>query len=245
MDSRFSFLIIVCLSFLGQPALADSSGVVLLDELIFDKVASRFAVTLLKLDKSYPYGEKHDQYTQFGKEQNVLTEDLLIADVHIKDYGEKDNFGLLKRFNIAYSDLPVILLLKKADLNKFTMYPADSDVTVYNLKTFVRRNTNLYIGLSGCLKDFDLMATDYMAKFNRNEFNELDKLIENAAHMIEGYDEKVKQMNKRNVFHINYLRRPLFHRNKEWPRFIYKLCGVSGRRECPSGRTKRREWPNY
>lgn len=195
MDSRFSCLILVSLSVLGQSTLANSVGVVLLDELIFDKVTSKFAVTLLKLDSAYPYGEKHVQFTEFGKQQNVLTDDLLIADVHIKDYGERENFGILQRFNIQLSDLPVILLFKKPDLNKYIQYPADSDVTVYNLKNFVRRNTNLYIGLSGCIKEFDLMATDYMARFNRNEFNELDKLIEHASRMIEGFtDEKVSQI---------------------------------------------------
>lgn len=195
MSSRYNHLIAVCLTVLARLALADQ-GVAVLDEIIFEKIASRYQVCLLKLDKSYPYGEKHDQYTLFGKEQNVLTEELLVADIHIKNYGDYENAGLLKKYKMTHDDLPAIMLFKNGDFNKFIQYPKDSEVTVANLKNFVRKNTHFYIGLSGCIKEFDLMAEEFMAKFNRNEFSEVDKLIEKGTQMIEEFsEEKVGFMN--------------------------------------------------
>lgn len=167
-------------------ALAHSSfgdlGVVLLDEIIFDKVVDRFPVALVKFDAAFPYGDKHDEYARFAKEQNVLVKDLLIADVHTKDYGNKENWSLLKRFGIDEKELPTILLLKSADPAKWLKYPRDRDVTVALLKNFVRQNTKLYIGLSGCIEEFDQFASQFMETFNRNE--DMDRIITKATNSL-------------------------------------------------------------
>lgn len=186
MQSRFLLGLLLCLILINHSS-AENLGVVLLDEIIFDKVLSRFPVALVKFDTAFPYGEKHDEYGRFAKEQNVLVKDLIIADVHTKDYGDKDNLSLLKRFRINEKELPTILLIKSADTSKWTTYPSDMPVTVDNLKSFIRRNTNLYIGLSGCIEEFDQIAATFMEKFNRNE--DLDKLIETASNLITEDDE--------------------------------------------------------
>lgn len=167
-----------------QSNAADSLGSVLLDEVIFDKIISRFQVALVKFDTAFPYGDKHDEYSRFAKEQNVLVKDLVIADVHVKDYGSKDNYSLLKRFGLTEKDLPTILLLKaaSADPSKWLRYPQDATVTVDSLKNFVRRNTKLYIGLSGCIEEFDVLAAEFMSRFNRNE--DMDKIIERATDLL-------------------------------------------------------------
>lgn len=196
MHSRAGLGLCVCLALISA-ATADNLGVVLLDEIIFDKVVSRFPVALVKFDSAFPYGTKHDEYSRFAKEQNVLVKDLVIADVHAKDYGDKDNWSLLKRFRIDEKDLPTILLIKSADLSKWTRYPVDQDVTVDKLKTFIRRNTNLYIGLSGCIEEFDNIAATFMEKFNRNEFVDLDRLIEQASNLLtQNDDEQVSAHNE-------------------------------------------------
>lgn len=208
----------MCLSVV-QYSWANSLGVVLLDEIILDKLMSRFAVSLVKFDVAYPYGDKHENYAKFAKEQNVLVEDMLIGDVHAKDYGDKENWGLLKRFGINEKELPTILLFKKSDPTKWIKYPRDHEVTVDNLKNFVRRNTKLYIGLSGCIQEFDTIAAAFMEKFNRNEFGDLDRLIGEATNLMKRQlDEQVSGCIAE---HDSYLISPIkyvyFHRRRRWP----------------------------
>lgn len=175
---------------------ADNLGVVLLDEIVFDKVLSRFPVALVKFDSAFPYGDKHEEYSKFAREQNVLVKDLLIADVHAKDYGEKDNWSLLKRFGINEKELPTILLFNRADPSKWLRYPKEQEVTVDSLKNFVRRNTKLYIGLSGCIEEFDVIAAKFMEKFNRNEFVEMERLTEEAMNLsTQMTDDQVSKYN--------------------------------------------------
>ena len=42
-------------------------AIFLLDVLSFDKVISKFPVSLVKFDIAYPYGDKHDQFAQVDK----------------------------------------------------------------------------------------------------------------------------------------------------------------------------------
>lgn len=52
----------------------------------------------MKIDVSYPYGEKHDEFVKLGLVYESV-EDLLVAEVPVKDYGEKDNEDLAIRFD--------------------------------------------------------------------------------------------------------------------------------------------------
>lgn len=50
----------------------------------------------MKFDAAYPYGPKHDEFVKFA-ESVANVDSLLVAEVGIKDYGEKDNADLGKR----------------------------------------------------------------------------------------------------------------------------------------------------
>lgn len=71
-------------------------GCVNLDEHNFDKVLSRFKVTVVKFDVIYPYGEKHNAYAALAEEL-AHNEDLLFAQIGVKDYGDRENEALAKR----------------------------------------------------------------------------------------------------------------------------------------------------
>lgn len=43
-----------------------SNGCVELDKLTFDKIVKRFRYTLVKFDVAFPYGEKHEAFTNFA-----------------------------------------------------------------------------------------------------------------------------------------------------------------------------------
>lgn len=38
------------------------------------------------------------------------------------------------------------------------------EISVENLKQFVRQNSNVYIGLEGCLQEFDVLAQQFAAE---------------------------------------------------------------------------------
>lgn len=63
----------------------------------------------MKIDVAYPYGEKHEQ---FGKLSAVLSSnsDILVAEVGVKDYGDKENVNLAEKYKIVKEDYPVLLL---------------------------------------------------------------------------------------------------------------------------------------
>lgn len=107
----------------AHTARASCLGCVDLDEVTFDKITAQFPVALIKFDIPYPYGDKHEQFAVFAREQNPLVQDLVIGTVGVKDYGDKENLSLLKRFRIPQTDLPAILLFTDREKKKWLRYP--------------------------------------------------------------------------------------------------------------------------
>lgn len=128
----------------------------------------RFKYTLVKFDVAFPYGEKHEAFTNFATENTEAVDDLLFALVGIKDYGEKENSDLGKRFKIP-EKYPVIKLFNNDTIDKYVDYPESEPVTVDNLRKFIRDNTDLYIGLPGCLKEVDVLAAKFAQEKNSKE----------------------------------------------------------------------------
>ena len=75
----------------------------------FFQVTSRFPVSIVKFDVAYPYGPKQDAYTKMAEAARSLP-DILVAEVGVKDYGDKDNSDLAERFNIPKDKFPVVKL---------------------------------------------------------------------------------------------------------------------------------------
>ena len=69
-------------------------------------------------------------------------DDVMVATVGIKDFGEKDNEELGKRFDARKDTFPVVVLFvkdgKTKKINEFK-FPASEDFKVANLKTTFRR----------------------------------------------------------------------------------------------------------
>lgn len=153
-------------------------GCVELDELTFDKVIKRFPYTLAKFDIAYPYGDKHEAFSQFSTEiaeNNVA--DLLVSVIGIKDYGEKENEALGKRFSVR-TVFPDIKLFRNDSFATWTNYPEGREISVDNLKQFVREHTTLYIGLNGCIREFDEIAGRFVKAPDAATIEASEKLIE-------------------------------------------------------------------
>ncbi|KAJ6636727.1 Protein windbeutel [Pseudolycoriella hygida] len=163
-----------------------------LDELTFEKLVKRFQVTIVKFDIAYPYGDQHEAYSRFAQDVYHI-DDLLVATVGIKDYGELDNKNLSQRFNVP-EKLPSIKMFLNGDTTKWVDYPENAEVKTEDLKQFVRTNSKVYIGLSGCIREFDDIASEFVKNYSTKMY---ETALAKANKLIEGYeDEKLKSTGK-------------------------------------------------
>ncbi|XP_020613934.1 endoplasmic reticulum resident protein 29-like [Orbicella faveolata] len=118
-------------------------GAVPLDTLTFDKVIGKHKAVLVKFDKQYAYGEKEDEFKKFA-EKSSSQPDLLVAEVGVSEYGEKENDDLRERYNINKEDFPVYKLFKQ---NEDTPIDFTGDIKADELSKFVKTNSRLWIGM--------------------------------------------------------------------------------------------------
>lgn len=134
-------------------------GAVPLDTLTFDKVIGKHKAVLVKFDKQYAYGEKEDEFKKFA-EKSSSQPDLLVAEVGVSEYGEKENDDLRERYNINKEDFPVYKLFKQ---NEDTPIDFKGEIKADELSKFVKTNSRLWIGLPNCIEKFDRLAEELLA----------------------------------------------------------------------------------
>ena len=115
-------LIVSLLVFILDQSAATCVGCLSLDPLTFNKVVTKFESVLVKFDVAFAYGQDHEAFSAFAAEiQNSTltpfsTKELIIASVGIKDYGDKENADLGKRYGITGDVFPVIKLFNGGSL---------------------------------------------------------------------------------------------------------------------------------
>lgn len=146
-------------------------GCINLDEFNFDKIISRFNVVLVKFDVAYPYGREHDAFTSVATDF-VDNENLIFAEVGVKDYGERENELLAKKYGLlSKNDFPVLKLFVNNNEEPFT-FPKTTNWSVNSIKKFISDNTNIYIGLPGCSREYDKLANEFINSKNQEEIYE-------------------------------------------------------------------------
>ncbi|GLH05240.1 hypothetical protein R5R35_010487 [Gryllus longicercus] len=165
--------VLVALSLFSQLIYADAincKGCVPLDSYSFDKIISKFKAAVIKFDVAYPYGAKHDEFAKVAETTYSIPE-LLVGEVGVKDYGEKENSDLAERYKVNKDDFPVIKLFVAGKDEPVTF--TNSDFTADNIKKFIRSNSEVYVGLQGCIDKFDALAN----KFVKTADTDLKKII--------------------------------------------------------------------
>lgn len=142
------------------------SASVELNALSFNKVIKKFEATLVKFDVAYPYGDKHEAYVEISRDAKDIDE-LLVAEVGIKDYGERDNEQLAKKFGVTKENLPVVKLFLRGKSEPIT-FDDKKGFTTDELRRFVREHTGLYLSLPGCVRELDNLAIKFL-KANSDE----------------------------------------------------------------------------
>lgn len=163
------------------------TGCIQLDEYTFDKLINKFGAVLVKFDVAFPYGDEHEVYAKIAKDAKSH-DDLLIAEVGIKDYGEKDNEVLALRYNVKKDDYPVVKLFLENKKEPITL--SEKPLTQDNLQKFLRANAGIHLSGPGCIPKLDSLAI----KFLDTHPDKRTKLSDEANIIINGLPEKVGRL---------------------------------------------------
>lgn len=163
-------------------------GTVALDSWTFDKVIEKFDVSLVKFDVAYPYGPKHDAFNKMAEAAKAA--DLLIAEVGVKDYGEKENSDLAERFKIDKDQFPVVKLFIKGKEPIDFQETTEEGFTSDNLIQFIRTNSGKYVGLPGCLEAFDKIASKFRVAVDEKSRKEILREAQGLVGRLEKLEER-------------------------------------------------------
>ncbi|XP_064612893.1 endoplasmic reticulum resident protein 29-like [Liolophura sinensis] len=152
-------------------------GSVSLNSGVFDKIINRHKVVLVKFDETYPYGDKQDAFKKVAS-STISQPDLIIGEVQIADYGDKDNSDLGERFSVKKEELPVYKLFM--DGKEKATYSGDVK-NADDIKSFLIQQSGLWIGLPACLENFDNLVKDF---FKAGKKTAQEKVIAKAEEAI-------------------------------------------------------------
>ncbi len=155
----YVFLILLLSVFSNVDATLNCAGCTPLDTLTFDKLIAAFDVALIKFDTAYPYGDKHDEFAKVAVDA-ADQKRLFVGEVGVKDYGEKDNEELAKRFNVEKDDFPAVFVFTEDQHYRFKA----KEFTAENIKAFLRAKTGLYLPLAGCIEALDKLVLEELEK---------------------------------------------------------------------------------
>jgi len=194
MNSQIlSILILSLCSWTTFCGAINCKGCTPLDTYSFEKVVPKFKATVVKFDVAYPYGEKHDE---FGKVADATrgVPDLLIAEVNVKDYGEKENADLAEKYDIKAKDFPQLRLFRKGftDPEQYKGEWKADDIIQW-----VKGTTGVYIGLPGCIEKFDQLAAEFIKIKNKEK---REKLLKEAKEVIKAGLETPKSTDYANTY---------------------------------------------
>jgi len=153
----------------GLAEATNCKGCTPLDVLTFDKLVDKFPAALIKFDVAFPYGDKQDHFAKVA-ESVADVPNLLAGEVGIKDYGDKDNEELAKRFKVVKDDYPVVILfVTEEGERKEYRFGKNDEFTEENLKSFVKQKSGIYLPLPGCMEEFDNLAARLMSAGSAGE----------------------------------------------------------------------------
>jgi endoplasmic reticulum protein 29 len=152
-----------------------AKGALNLDSWTFDRVVDGSRDVLVKFDKEYAHGESEDHFAALCRALGPLkTTRLLVAEVAVQDYGDKENHDLRVRFGIDVADFPAYRLFKRRAAGAAAAAAAGGTsgaaplaytgaVNKDELARWLTVETGLYVGLPGTLESFDALAAGFLA----------------------------------------------------------------------------------
>lgn len=183
---QFLFFTLTLLLSAGVSFSSGLKGAISLDSFTFDKMLSKFKASLVKFDVTYPYGEKEDEYGKVA-ESARFSPDLLVAEVGVQDYGDKENSDLAERFDVKKDDFPVVKLFLEGQKEPLTF---SGDFKADELKNFIKQHSSVRLVLDKCLQQFDELAEKFIEQRGKVEQINIMEQAEELSQSLRGEAEK-------------------------------------------------------
>ena len=81
-------------------------GMLKFDNTTLDRVVGHGTPAFVRIDKEYSYGDEHDAWKDFAAKVGGSSADMLVCDVGVSEYGDKENSDISERFSIKSEDFP-------------------------------------------------------------------------------------------------------------------------------------------
>jgi len=126
-----------------------------LDNTTFDRIVDGSRSVMVRFDKEYSYGDEHDAWKSFAGKVGDSSADMLVCDVGVSEYGDKDNSDIAEKFSIKSDAFPQYRLWKKGSKEPL-VYKGDKKEDAF--LRFAQAEADIWVGLTGQLKEFDALA---------------------------------------------------------------------------------------
>lgn len=112
-------------------------------------------------------GDKHDEYGKVASQASG-NRNLLIAEIGIQDYGDRENTDLAERYKVKKDDYPVVKLFLNGDLDNPVNFDG-KDFKADAIKHFIREHSGLRLVLDQCLQEFDEIVEKFLESSSSKE----------------------------------------------------------------------------
>jgi len=135
-------------------------GILKLDNTTFDRIIDGTKSVFVRFDKEYSYGDEHDAWKDFAKKVGESSADMLVCDVGVSEYGEKENADLSDRYSIKTEDFPSYRLwLKGKATAEPVVFKGDKKSDAF--LRFAQAEAGVWVGLPGQVKEMDELAKGF------------------------------------------------------------------------------------
>ncbi|CAK0865156.1 unnamed protein product [Prorocentrum cordatum] len=150
---------LVVASLWAPGAAGTAPGALKLDNYTLDKALGipDFSL-LLKVDQSYAYGDKEDQFKTLAKLAYAVPK-FLIAEVPVQEYGDKENDDIRQRFKLEKADYPAYMLFSEANKEGLRY---SGEVKAPELAVWLRKN-GIKMPAIGTIAELDELAAKFLA----------------------------------------------------------------------------------
>ena len=181
---------------------ANCKGCTNLDSATFDKITSKFDVSLIKFDNYHCYtgGPEYATFRQVALDLAGI-DNLVVGEVQLKEGGGTknddlaDKYGITKEFYAPARQRPSLILLVRDRVNNHIVeafkYEEEEEWEVDSIKYFIKRKSDaVTITLPGCSKAFDLYTKLYLNGDDRQKTKSVEFAEKALAKLEDNSEEK-------------------------------------------------------